>query len=407
MASVISCTELLSGPARGVRPLASDDRPVVVWNSTRRCNLACRHCYLRAGEPAADDGRPELTAAEAAAFVEDLAAMGAPVLLVSGGEPLLRPDIFSLGDLAVARGLRAALSTNGTLIDGPTARRIARAGFSYVGVSLDGLEPTHDRFRGADGAFRAALEGIRRCLAAGVRAGVRMTLTRDNFAELPAVLELVEREAIPRLCLYHLVYSGRGAELAGRDLSAAESRAAMELVARSALDWHRRGVAVEVLTVDNHADGIFMEGIFRGQRSGAGQPGRHDEPGETGDGAASEPPRRERRHGGCSAGRRLACVDHLGDVRPCQFWSAAVLGNVRERPFSRIWADGSHPLLARLRAMPAPLSGPRCSACRHRELCGGCRVRAEAAGGDPWGDDPACYLSDAEIGLGAPEAARR
>ena len=392
---MIGCTKLLCGTATIADLMRQDAhtkahllqfstalRPIVVWNVTQRCNLNCAHCYMDASDRSA---RGELTTAEARAFIDDVAAMGSPVLLFSGGEPLLRPDLMELGRHAVARGLRAVISSNGTLVTSELAREIADVGFSYVGVSIDGKPHTHDAFRRKQGAFDAAVAGIANCLAAGVKAGVRLTLNRRNAADLDAVLDLVEREGIPRFCMYHLVYAGRGREIVGDDLTPDETRRVIEHLLDRTRDWHERGIHTEVLTTDNHADGALI--LHRIARD---HPGRLPEVREL-----------LRRHGGCSAGTKMANVDARGNVHPCQFWSHVSLGNVRERPLAEIWADESHPLLARLRRRADHLVGPRCGQCQYKAVCGGCRIRAEVVHGDTWGDDPACFLSDAEIGIEA------
>lgn len=388
---MIGCTKLLCGTATiadlmrqdaGRRPhllqFTTQDRPLVVWNTTQRCNLACAHCYLDAKDRAARD---ELTTGEAEAFIDDVAAMGCPVLLFSGGEPLMRPDVFELGARAVAKGLRAVLSSNGTLIAPEVARRIAETGFSYVGVSIDGTAATHDELRRKPGALDAAITGIKNCLAAGVKAGIRFTLNRRNAADLDAVLDLVERHGVPRFCLYHLVYAGRGREMAHEDLEPAETRRIIERLLDRTRDWHRRGIETEVLTTDNHADGILIA-----QRVADEAPARLAEVHEL-----------LRRHGGCSAGTKMANVDARGNVHPCQFWSHVTLGNVRQRPFSAIWTHDGNTLLAMLRRKAEHLHGPRCRPCRYNTVCGGCRIRAEVVHGDPWADDPACFLTDEEI----------
>ena len=389
---MIGCTKLLCGTATiadlmrqdaHTKPhllqFSSANRPIVVWNITGRCNLACAHCYLDASDRV---GRDELTGDEARAFIDDVAAMESPVLLFSGGEPLMRPDVFDLGRYAIKRGLRAVLSSNGTLITPDVAARIADVGFSYVGISIDGAPATHDAFRRKQGAFDAAIAGIRNATAAGVKAGIRFTLNRRNAADLDAVLDVVERERVPRFCMYHLVYAGRGREMVADDLPPADTRAVIEHLLDRTRDWHERGIVTEVLTTDNHADGVLIE-----QRIAAEQPERLDEVREL-----------LRRHGGCSAGTKMANVDAHGNVHACQFWGHVSFGNVRERPLSEIWADESHPLLAKLRHIPDHLTGPRCGACAYKSLCGGCRIRAEVVHGDTWADDPACFLSDEEIG---------
>ncbi len=357
---------------------SEDKRPVVVWNVTRRCNLHCVHCYASATDKPFEG---ELSTEEGLAVIDDLAEFGTPVVLFSGGEPLTRPDLFTLSRHARDRGLRAVLSTNGTLLTPEIAREVQEQGFSYVGVSLDGLPDVHDRFRGKKGAFEASIAGIRACREAGVRVGVRFTITKRNQHELPGILRLLEEEDIPRFCMYHLAYSGRGKKIAADALSAEETRAAIDLLSDQILDWHRRGLDKEILTVDNHADAAYL--YLRIKRD---QPER-----------AREVLNLLRWNGGNSSGTGIGCIDYLGNVHPDQFSWHLTLGNVRERPFSEIWRDTSNPLLAGLRARRELIHG-RCAGCGFFDVCNGnLRVRAEAATGDFWAHDPACYLTDDEI----------
>jgi len=316
-------------------------------------------------------------------MIDDLAAFGAPVLLFSGGEPLLRDDLYELGAYAVERGLRTVISTNGTLIDRRAAERIREARFSYVGISLDGLRDTNDRFRGQAGAFDAALEGMRHCSEAGVRVGLRLTLNRHNYADLAAIFDLLEEERIKRACFYHLVYAGRGKRIQSDDLTLAESRTAVDLIFDRTLDLHARGVDCEILTVDNHADGPYL--LRRVERS---QPER-----------AAEVLQLLHWNGGNASGVGIADIDHLGYVHADQFWQHYAFGNVRERPFSQIWLDTSDPLMAGLKNRKPLLQG-RCARCRYLDICNGnFRVRAEAVYGNVWAADPACYLTDEEIAV--------
>jgi len=298
-------------------------------------------------------------------------------LLFSGGEPLLREDMFELGIYARSKGIRTVISSNGTLITPEVAKRIYDSGFQYVGVSLDGIEAVHDSFRGQKGCFAAALEGIRNSMAAGIKTGVRLTVNKLNYDSLPEILDLVEREGIPRFCLYHLVYAGRARELAALDTDAAQKRQMMDLLIEKSLDFHRRGVEVEIMTTDNHADGIYL--LQHVERT---QPERIDEIKQL-----------LSMHGGCSAGQKVSNVDPQGNVHACQFWGHHTLGNVRQKPFSAIWHDREQDFLTKLRDKSGHLEG-RCGECRYKKLCGGCRIRAEAISGNLWGEDPACYLTD-------------
>jgi radical SAM protein with 4Fe4S-binding SPASM domain len=357
---------------------SADNRPLVVWNMTNRCNLKCLHCYISAEDRTYSD---ELSTEEARAFIDDICRMGAPVLLFSGGEPLLREDIFELGKYAAEQGTRPVISSNGTLITPEVAQKIKQAGFQYVGISIDGAEATHDHFRQRKGCFKAAIEGIKNCVAAGVKAGTRLTINAHNYKDLPAVLDIVEQEKIPRFCMYHLVYAGRGREMAEQDISPAESRRTMQILIDKVLDWDKRGVDTEILTTDNHADGIFLWHYIKQHI-----PERADDVVQL-----------LEMHGGCSAGGKMANVDPKGNVHPCQFWSHYTLGNIREKPFSQIWTNPDEPLLKKLHNMQEHLQG-KCGRCKHKELCGGCRIRAEAVYNDIWAEDPACYLTEEERG---------
>ena len=349
----------------------ADHGPVVVWNCTRACNLACKHCYCSAsGGPAPG----ELNTAEAEAFVDDLAAYRVPVLLLSGGEPALRADLPKLIRRARSHGIRCTISTNGTLITRERAELFRELGVSYVGISLDGIGARNDSFRGRVGAFTEALKGIRNCKAVGQKVGLRFTMSRHNLEDLRQIFALVEREDIPRICFYHLAYAGRGAETMA--LTHAQTRSALDDI----IAWCERTAAAgaprEVLTVDNHCDGVYL---YRKLRSG--DPER-----------AARVLELLRRSGGNRSGIAIGQVDWLGNVHADQFTPGHRFGNIRERPFSQIWGDAEHPILAGLRDRK-PLLGGRCAECRYLDVCNGnLRSRAEAAYGDFWAPDPACYL---------------
>lgn len=357
---------------------SADKRPVVVWNVTRRCNLKCVHCYSSSQNVTYSD---ELDTEQGRALLGNLADYGCPVALFSGGEPFMRDDLPELVRYAVDRGMRAVISTNGTLITPRQARIYAGMGLSYVGVSLDGTGAVHDRFRGVPGAFDATMRGIRNCQDAGIKVGIRFTLTRSNMAEVPAIFDLVESEGIPRLCFYHLVYSGRGSVLIDEDLTHAEARATVDLILDRTKDLFRRGMPKEVLTVDNHADGPYI--YLRLLRE---DPDR-----------AAEVMKLLRMNEGNNSGRGIGCVSWDGEVHPDQFWRNISLGNVKDRPFHEIWDDSGNDLLMRLKDKKAHVKG-RCASCRWLAICGGnFRARAEAVAGDIWAEDPACYLMDEEI----------
>jgi Fe-coproporphyrin III synthase len=364
----------------GRRRPAAQRRPVVVWNVTQACNLACVHCYSRSGAAGAET---ELALDQGKALIRDLAEFGAPVLLFSGGEPMLRGDLLALARYAADCGLRTALSTNGTLLDDAAAAALKDAGVTYAGISLDGLRETHDEFRGSPGAFDRALDGIRACRRVGLKVGLRYTLTRANAGDVPGIFDLIEAEQIPRVCFYHLAYSGRGAEIAGQDLAHDQTRRIVDLIVDRTARLHAQGTPVDLLTVGNHTDGPYLHLRMLGE----------------GNERADEVLELLRIGGGNSSGVGIGCVGWDGTVYPDQFWRTRPLGNVRERPFSAIWTDTSNPFMAQLKQKHLHVTG-RCAACRFLDACGGnLRVRAEAATGDPWAPDPACYLTDDEIGL--------
>jgi len=357
---------------------SEDKKPVVVWNVGQRCNLKCVHCYSHSLNR---EYTGELSTEEGKSLIEDLARFGSPVLLFSGGEPLLRKDLAVLASLATERGMRAVISTNGTLITRKIAEQLRGIGLSYVGVSLDGMKETNDRFRGVEGAFDAALTGIRNCREAGIKVGLRFTINRRNAADVPQIFDLIEKEGIPRICFYHLVYSGRGSELVKEDLDHGETRKVVDLIVDRTQDLHRRGKAVEVLTVDNHADGPYL--YLRMKKEGSPRIGEildllH-------------------MNGGNSSGVGIGCVSWDGAVHADQFWRHYSFGNVRQRPFSEIWMDLANPIMAKLKEKKRHIKG-RCGICRWLDICAGnFRVRAEALTGDLWAPDPACYLTDPEI----------
>lgn len=361
---------------------SADKKPVVVWNCTKTCNLRCVHCYAGSDAQRYD----ELSTDEAKAMIDDLAAFGAPVLLFSGGEPCVRPDLVELIAYAKAQGMRVVISTNGTLITPELAQKFAEVGLSYVGVSLDGCRETHDRFRGVPGAFDAALRGIRNARAAGIKVGLRMTINKHNWQEIDDIFDLMKEEGINRVCFYHLVYSGRGSALMDEDLDHAQTRRAVRHIMDLTKQWFDEGGHPEVLTVDNHADGpfVYMELLKE-------DPER-----------AADVLQLLQWNRGNSTGAGIGSISWDGEVYADQFWRHFSFGNVKDRPFSEIWTDVSRTtpeseLMYRLKDKRPFVKG-RCATCRWLDICGGnFRVRAEAATGDLWASDPACYLTDEEI----------
>lgn len=356
-----------------------DKRPVVVWNITRACNLRCVHCYASAG--AAQERGNELGLEEAKGVIDDLANFGVPVILFSGGEPLLRPDLPQMVDYAAKKGIRAVISTNGTLLTEKRIRAFDRAAISYIGISLDGKEKVNDRFRGIEGAFHMAMEGIRHAKRAGIKVGIRFTMSKRTSKEIPFIFDLIEEKGIERVCFYHLVYAGRGSLLMEEDLSHQETREIIDYIIARTKGLYLKGKKVEVLTVDNHADGPYL--YLRLMKEDKKR--------------AEEVLELLKMNGGNGSGVAIGCIDERGNVHPDQFWRHLTLGNVRQRPFSEIWMDTENEQIGMLKDKKRFVKG-RCAMCRWLDVCNGnLRVRAEAATGDVWAEDPQCYLTDDEI----------
>ena len=365
---------------------AKDRRPIIVWNLTRTCNLKCIHCYTDSDAVKYPD---ELTTDQCKSVLDDLAKFGVPAVLFSGGEPLVRKDLFELATYARDAGLHVVLSTNGTLITPEIARRFVELKFAYIGLSLDSAIPEiHDKFRGMEGAFHKTMQGFRFCVAAGQKVGLRLTLTQHTATNLDKLFDFIERENIDRACFYHLCPAGRGKDLSALD--PAQARSAIDTIIDRTDDLLQRGKRVEILTVDNHCDGPYL--YLRMLREN--QP------------RTNQVLDMLRWNGGgrYSSGVGIANIDFCGNVHADQFSMFRSFGNIKERKFSEIWQDTSDPIMAGLKDR-LPLLKGRCGTCRFKAVCGGSlRARAEISTGDPWAADPGCYLTDAEIS-GEPVAA--
>lgn len=370
--------EINSATPLGIKrePLA----PVVIWNLVRRCNLTCKHCYSISADKDFDD---ELSTNEVFAVMDDLKKYSVPVLILSGGEPLLRPDIFEISHRAKKMGFYVGLSTNGTLINESNIKKITDVGYDYVGISIDGIRETHDEFRRKQGAFDASMHAIELCRKAGVKVGMRFTLTQDNAHELPELLDIMEQYQVNKFYLSHLNYAGRGNKNRKDDVVHSMTRAAMDLLFDTAWQHVQAGRKRELVTGNNDADGVYLllwvEKYF---------PDKLD-----------YIRFKLNQWGGNSSGVNVSNIDNLGNVHPDTFWWDYSLGNVKHRPFSEIWQDQSDPLMHGLKSKPRPLLG-RCGLCQFQNICGGnTRVRAYQLTGNFWQEDPACYLTDDEIGV--------
>ena len=363
-----------------IRPARSPSGPVVIWNLIRRCNLTCKHCYSISADT---HFKGELSTEEAYTVLDDLKQYGVPVLLLSGGEPLLRPDIFEISHRAKAMGFYVGLSTNGTLITEENIQQIADVGYDYVGISIDGLEQTHDEFRRLDGAFQQSMQGIDLCQQHGIKVGLRFTLTQENAKDLEPLLELTEARGIDKFYLSHLNYAGRGNKNREGDAHHQTTRKAMDLLFKQAWEQSEQQGGIEFVTGNNDADGLYLLHWVEQQF-----PDRADEIRQ-----------RLEQWGGNQTGIHISNIDNLGKVHPDTMWWDTTLGSVRERPFSEIWEDISNPLMAGLKQKPRPVTG-RCGECSGFNICGGnTRVRALQLYDDLWAEDPGCYLTNKEIGL--------
>jgi radical SAM protein with 4Fe4S-binding SPASM domain len=362
---------------------ARERRPIVVWNLTRTCNLKCVHCYTDSEAIKYPD---ELSAEQCKAVLDDLAEFKVPAVLFSGGEPMVRKDIFELAAHARSRGLHVVLSTNGTLIDRATAQRFKDLKFAYIGISLDSAIPeVHDEFRGMVGAFAKTMQGFRHCVEVGQKVGLRLTLTRHTARDLDRLFDFIEREGIDRACFYHLCPAGRGKSLS--TLTPPEARRAVDAIFDRSRDLAERGKRIEILTVDNHCDGPYLYlKMLRDNHPRAEQVRQMLE---------------WNGGGRYSSGVGIANIDFYGNVHADQFSMFRSFGNVKKRKFSEIWQDTADPIMAGLKDRLDLLTG-RCGVCKFKTMCGGgLRARAEIMTGEPWASDPGCYLTDEEIGLSA------
>ncbi|MHC4623083.1 MAG: radical SAM protein [Planctomycetota bacterium] len=352
--------------------------PVVVYNCTPRCNLKCLHCYSSSGSGRHDT---ELTTAQANKLLADLADADCPVVLFSGGEPLLRTDIFELLTKARRLGLRTVVSTNGTLIDPDTAARLADAGLSYAGISLDGPQDFHDSFRQLTGSFKATLSGIENCKKAGIKTGLRFTITGPNAHHVPAIFDIAASVGVTRICFYHLIRTGRAKDLRQRTLSPQRTRQTVDTIIERTVDFTQKGQVDEVLTVGNHADGPYLLLAMLKENHRAFEDAK----------------RLLLANGGNKIGENIASVTWDGAVHADQFWLNYSLGSVKEESFKKIWYDSARPVLTKLRSKNE-FADPRCLTCRWFNLCKG---NYRFLGRDPdrrhWLNEPPCYLTDEEI----------
>ena len=351
------------------------DGSIAIWNFTNRCNLSCMHCYSRADLDATDT----LTTEKIMETLPKLKANGIKFIIFSGGEPLTRKDLFDIAARCRELGIITYLSTNGLYVGQKNARRILDT-FNYVGISIDGSEATHDRFRGLPGSFRMSMEAVRLLNSFHeMKVGIRFTITKETLSDLKFIFELAEKEKIPKIYISHLVYIGRGLDNLTMDLTKEQRREAVAYILDKAFEYYEKGTGIEIVTGNMEQDAIlFLE------RFGARYP-EHKETMQ----------RRLREWGGNSAGRKLLNIDAEGNVKPDPFFPRTI-GNILEQDFSDIWRKRPDALLQKLREHPRRVSG-KCAECGVIDICnGGSRSRAYAIYGDLWAEDPSCYLNETQ-----------
>ena len=356
---------------------------LVFWETTKACNLSCRHCRA---VPQRTPCAGELTTSQALDLIDQIARVGKPVMVLSGGEPLFRPDIFDITAYGVETGLRMALATNGTLVTAKIAARIADAGIARVAISIDGATAaTHDRFRGQPGSHARALRGLRSLRDEGVSVQLNSTIARHNVGELPAILDLALEVGADALHLFMLVPVGCGLQIAPTEMLPADEyervlqwfdeqsrRCRIDLKATCAPHYFRiRAQRVETDRRAGHfQSSVIPRHLLTHGVSGAG-PSHHE--------AFSAMTR------GCLAGTAVCFVSNVGAVFPCGYLPVTA-GDVRRDRFADIW--NASPVFEQLRD-PAALTG-KCGACRYESICGGCRARAYAATGSFLSEEPFC-----------------
>jgi AdoMet-dependent heme synthase len=348
---------------------------LVFWETTKACNLTCRHCRA---VPRRSIGPTELTTSRAFDLIDQIAAVAKPVMVLSGGEPLFRPDLFEIGQYGVETGFRMALATNGTLVTERVAAKIADAGFARVAISVDGARPeTHDAFRGLAGSHALAIRGLRNLRDEGVSVQINSTIAKHNVAELPALLDLALGLGADALHLFMLVPVGCGLEIAPAEMLPADQyenvlrwfderaqTCPIDLKATCAPHYHR--IRAQRLEADRSRGDMSTTFIAPGTKARAAS-------------ALSAMTR------GCLAGTSVCFISNEGEVYPCGYLPVSA-GSVKEQPFRDIWRESE---VFRLLRDPDVLEG-KCGDCRYQALCGGCRARAHAATGSFLAEEPFC-----------------
>lgn len=335
---------------------------LVAWETTRNCNLSCVHCRASA---TCGPYEGELDTPAAYRLLEQIAEIEKPIIILTGGEPLMRKDIFDIARYGTDLGLRMVMAPNGTLVTQEVAKRLADVGIQRISISIDGAdEESHDRFRGVQGAYKGAIQGIRHAKAAGIDFQINTTVTRTNLNQIPKILTLAEALGAIAHHIFLLVPTGRGKYIVDQEIDAREyeetlnwfydqrNKTQLQLKATCAPHYHRilrqRAKADgEAVTFETHG----LDAVTRG----------------------------------CLAGTGFCFVSHRGIVQPCGFLDLKC-GDVTKQTFSDIWVNS--PQFKELRNT-SHLKG-KCGVCEYRRVCGGCRARAFEATGDFMAEEPLC-----------------
>lgn len=350
------------------------DGDIIIWNFTNRCNLSCHHCYSYASPNSKDFLSTEFILDS----ISELKKAGIKFVIFSGGEPLIRKDIFQIADALKEAGIVTYLSTNGLYIDEKNVDAIIKT-FNYIGISIDGIEEVHDEFRGLKGAYQKSLAAIALIQKHGGNAGIRFTITNETKESFYSIFELAEKIGVNKIYISHLVYSGRGLENLKIDISKEERRKFVEFTINKAFEYMEQGRDIDVVTGNMEMDAVVFLNMFAKRYPHLKE----------------EMTKRLKKWAGNSAGVRLGNIDWLGRVKPDPFFPHFI-GNMSEVPFSDIWLGRENEMLNKLRVFPRKIGG-YCENCGVLEICnGGSRSRANAIYDDLWAQDPSCYLNDEE-----------
>jgi heme b synthase len=340
---------------------------LVAWETTRNCNLSCLHCRASA---TSGPYTGELDTQAAFKLLDQIAEVGRPIVILTGGEPLLRKDIFDIATHGTAKGLRMVMAPNGTLLTEKIARQMAESGIQRISISLDGADPeSHDHFRGVPGAFKGALAGIEYVKNAGIEFQINTTITKTNLDQIPLILKLAESLGAVAHHIFLLVPTGRGKYIVDQEIDAQEYE--------KTLNWFYDQRTQTRLQLKATCAPHYYR-ILRQRANADGQPVSF------------------KTHGldavtrGCLAGTGFCFISHTGIVQPCGFLDISC-GDITKEPFSHIWRHSD--VFKTLRDI-RQLKG-KCGRCEYRRVCGGCRARAYEATGDFMEPEPLCLFDPA------------